>query len=73
MALTVKYYLKRRRLATWKEFFDEWATKVGKQALSSFVKHGFTRKKGIQDIIVSRLSPTGVTDAEKLLFGKYAR
>jgi hypothetical protein len=72
MALTVKYYLKRRRLATWKEFFDEWATKVGKQALSAFVKHGFTRKKGIQDIIVNRFS-VGSTDVEKLLFGKYAR
>lgn len=72
MALTVKYYLKRRRLATWKEFFDEWATKVGKQALSAFVKHGFTRKKGIQDIIVNRFS-VGSTDVDKLLFGKYAR
>ena len=73
MALTVKYYLKRRRLATWKEFFDDWATKIGKQALSSFVKHGFTRKKGIQDMIVNRLSPTSGTDVEKVLFGKYAR
>jgi hypothetical protein len=71
MALTVKYYLKRRRLATWKEFFDEWATKVGKQAFGAFVKHGFSRRKGIQDIIVNKLSPRGA-DVEKLLFGKFA-
>ena len=71
MALTVKYYLKRRRLATWKEFLDEWGSKVGKQAFSAFVKHGFSRRKGIQDIIVNKFSPPGA-EVDKLLFGKFA-
>ena len=72
MNLTLKYYLKRRRLATWKEFLDEWGTKVGKQAFGSFVKHGFSRKKGIQDIIVNKLNSSHSADIDKLLFGKYA-
>lgn len=71
MAVTIKYYLRRRRLATWKEFLDEWATKVGKQAVGSFVKHGFTRKRGIQDIIVTKFSSAS-NDVDKLLFGKFA-
>ena len=72
MSLTLKYYLKRRRLATWKEFLDEWGAKVGKQAFGSFVKHGFSRRKGLQDLI--KFGNGGVTsssDVDRLLFGKY--
>ena len=72
MSLTLKYYLKRRRLATWKEFLDEWGTKVGKQAFGSFVKHGFSRRKAIQDIIVNKFANGASTDIDKLLFGKFS-
>jgi hypothetical protein len=74
LSLTLKYYLRRRKLATWKEFFDEWGSKVGKQAFGSFVKHGFTRKRGIQDIIVGKLNnlTNSEKDVDKMLFGKFA-
>ena len=72
MNLTLKYYLKRRRLATWKEFLDEWGTRVGKQAFGSFVKHGFSRKKAIQDLINTKLNASHTSDIDKLLFGKFA-
>ena len=72
LSLTLKYYLKRRRLATWKEFLDEWGAKVGKQAFGSFVKHGFTRKRGIQDIIVNKFAALAGNDVDKLLFGKHS-
>jgi hypothetical protein len=74
LSLTLKYYLRRRKLATWKEFLDEWGSKVGKQAFGSFVKHGFTRKRGIQDIIVEKLNnlTSSEKEVDKMLFGKFA-
>ena len=74
LSLTLKYYLRRRKLCTWKEFLDEWGSKVGKQAVGSFVKHGFTRKRGIQDIIVGKLNQFTSSEKEldKILFGKFA-
>jgi hypothetical protein len=74
LSITLKYYLKRRKLTTWKEFLDEWGTKVGKQAFGSFVKHGFTRRRGLQDIIVNKINKLTNTDKEieKLVFGKHA-
>ncbi len=74
LSLTLKYYLRRRKLCTWKEFLDEWGSKVGKQAFGSFVKHGFTRKRGIQDIIVGKLNQftSSEKEVDKLLFGKFS-